>query len=123
MLVLMYLGLRFSYWGLKEDRGQKYEHDSIRLKRSIFLYTGLTANAQRPSGPGNVNATVLVQGVSCLLNYNVPEHLQPVDCLFPVYLLDCQELFMMAGQTFIYNFILLPLALFPHSIFSMEKET
>lgn len=89
MLVLMYLGLRFSYWGLKEDRGQKYEHDSIRLKRSIFLYTGLTANAQRPSGPGNVNATVLVQGVSRLLNYNVPEHLQPVDCLFPVYLLDC----------------------------------
>lgn len=57
----------------------------------------LTANAQRPSGPGNVNATVLVQGVSCLLNYNVPEHLQPVDCLFPVYLLDCQELFMMAA--------------------------
>lgn len=78
---------------------------------------------QGPSGPGNVNASVQAQVVSCLLNCRVPEHLQPVGCLLPVYLLGCWELFKMAGQAFIYHFLLLPLALYPRSVLSMEKET
>lgn len=41
------LGLRFSYWDLREDAGQRSERNSPVLNRSIFRYAGLTISAQR----------------------------------------------------------------------------
>lgn len=70
---------------------------------------------ERPSGPGSVNATVLVQTVSCVLNcsaylsiYNLWTAYFQCTCLT----VEVGKLFKMAAQAFIFPFLPPPLALF-----------
>lgn len=59
-------GAEAFHMDLREDAGQRSEHSSPVLNRSDL--SGCRAHCQcteRPSGPGSVNAIVLVQTVSC----------------------------------------------------------
>lgn len=123
LTALICLGLRFSYWNLKGRRADIRAQFPSTKQKHFYACRARCHCTERPSGPRNVNATMLVQTVSCLLNCNV--YLSVCNLWTAYFKRICLTIRSCLRWQLRYLFILLSLSScpFPHSVLTIEKET